>query len=751
MHTTSENGSGKPKPAALSLLASERPRNVSWVQAAGLLFGDWGTSRLYVLGLAFLFAGRTSFWLICLMSLLILAVGWAYSQICRIYPDGGGVYTAAKHKSRTLAVVGALLLFADYTVTASLSVLDAFHYFGLPLQKHAQVAESSAAANTSDTSKVNDARDAIITESDSAHTADLPALPPDVTIPADLKHVKYDADNKQLKVDGTLTADEALELTELSNDSAWQHAVHKLYRESQPEEFLAWDSPGLWAIVAIAVIGLFNLMGPKHTGGFAIFAAVGMVFITLLITCFALLSGKIDWHNIHFGTLHHPPGEMWVAFVSIVLALSGVEAIANLTGVMRKPVAHTARKAIWVVALEVAVFNIILALFMLAIFPLDRQAHVNDMLAFLTHFYVGPWGAWPVRIVGGLLLLSAGNTAITDMISVQYLMARDGELPQVLVKLNRFGVPWLPAIVAASVPILVLLISHDLEALAALYAIGVVGAVAINVTLCSTHPRLRRMHRKVPMVLLGIVLLAIWVTLACTKLHALVFVTVVMIVGLSARAATKHFATRKGAKPSLLRQAIAEQLTAEALMKPKILMATYGSDVLARPALQDCKEKDYTLVVCFIRQVSLSYKYEAKQKLTIDTDLAALRVFAKILDVAHELGVSVIPVYDTGPDAAELLAETAAMLGCEKVLIGTSRQGAIYHLFKGTFQRRLESILPPEIPVQVISPPPPPAPPKPAGESTEPPKDHQEPPQLGPPAEPPKGAEQPQPAPVGHS
>ena len=39
------------------------------------------------------------------------------------------MYTAAKAKSTTLAVIGALLLFADYTVTASLSALDAFHYF----------------------------------------------------------------------------------------------------------------------------------------------------------------------------------------------------------------------------------------------------------------------------------------------------------------------------------------------------------------------------------------------------------------------------------------------------------------------------------------------------------------------------------------------------------------------------------------------------------------------------------------------
>jgi len=38
-------------------------------------------------------------------------------------------------------VVGALLLFADYTVTASLSALDAFHYFGLGHQTHAKVDE----------------------------------------------------------------------------------------------------------------------------------------------------------------------------------------------------------------------------------------------------------------------------------------------------------------------------------------------------------------------------------------------------------------------------------------------------------------------------------------------------------------------------------------------------------------------------------------------------------------------------------
>ncbi len=652
--------------------------NVGWIQAAGLLFGDWGTSRLYVLGLAFLFAGRTSFYLICLMSVLILAVGWAYSQICRIYPDGGGVYTAARSKSRTLAVVGALLLFADYTVTASLSVLDAFHYFGLPLQKHEQIAEAKAAAATDDHTKTSiaDAGDAVKTGQAEGHTADLPELPPGIQFPADLHRlVHYDTEEKQLVFNGRMFDAERDELLHCSSDPAYTSAVMKIYSESQPEGLFAWDSPGLWAVIAIGVIGLVNMFGPKHSGGFAIFAAIGMIGITLLIAGAAAISGKVNWTHIHFGTLDHSPAQMWVAFVSIVLALSGVEAIANLTGVMKKPVAHTARKAILVVALEVAIFNIILAFFMLAIFPLDRNAHVNDMLAFLSSYYLGPWGEWPVRIVGGLLLLSAGNTAINGLMSILYIVSRDGEIPGIFQQINRFGAPWVAGIVATAVPILVLLISHDLESLAALYAIGVIGAVAINVTLCAGHPRLRRMRRKVPMLLLGIVLLAIWVTLACTKLHALAFVTIVMVIGLSARAITKWAAKRGGDKPSLLRQAIAEQLSSENLMKPKVLLGTYGSDVLAAAALEEAKKGGLTLVVCFIRQISLSHLHDGMQRLNIDTDLAALRVFSRILSLAHDMGVSVVPIYDTGPDAAELIAENAAMLGCERVFIGTSRQG----------------------------------------------------------------------------
>src|SRR5262245_15885047 len=160
MHTTSTETAPEQKalPPALAMLSGERPRNVGWFSAAGMLFGDWGTSRLYVLGIAFLVAGRTSFWLIAMMSGLILAVGWAYTQICRIYPDGGGVYTAARQRSALLGVVGALLLFADYTITASLSALDAFHYFGLGQHTAAVVASEDAGSTVILESKPSEAQ-----------------------------------------------------------------------------------------------------------------------------------------------------------------------------------------------------------------------------------------------------------------------------------------------------------------------------------------------------------------------------------------------------------------------------------------------------------------------------------------------------------------------------------------------------------------------------------------------------------------
>src|ERR1043166_7738453 len=97
-----------------------RPRNLDWKRAAALLYGDWGTSKAYVIGLAFVAAGFSSLPIILAVCAVTALVGINYIVICRHFPDGGGVYSSARSQGRLLAVVGALVLVADLTVTAAL-------------------------------------------------------------------------------------------------------------------------------------------------------------------------------------------------------------------------------------------------------------------------------------------------------------------------------------------------------------------------------------------------------------------------------------------------------------------------------------------------------------------------------------------------------------------------------------------------------------------------------------------------------
>src|SRR5436190_9622113 len=119
-----------------------RPRNVDWKRAAALLYGDWGTSKAYVIGLAFVAAGFSSFPIILAVCALTAVVGYNYIIVCSHFPDGGGVYSAARKQSRFLASAGALLLVANFIVTAALSGWAAVSYLGIS-SEHARLSTAA--------------------------------------------------------------------------------------------------------------------------------------------------------------------------------------------------------------------------------------------------------------------------------------------------------------------------------------------------------------------------------------------------------------------------------------------------------------------------------------------------------------------------------------------------------------------------------------------------------------------------------
>jgi amino acid transporter/nucleotide-binding universal stress UspA family protein len=579
----------------------ERPRNLKWYHAGPLLFGDWGTSRLYVLGLAFYFAGHASLFYIGAMALLVIGVGWAYTIICRNFPDGGGVYSAAKRTNHIVALVGGLLLVTNFSVTAALSGFEAFRYLGL-----------------------------------------------------------------------------------------------------NPE----WSV--LATIASILLLGGLNAVGSAKAGAFALVVAVGSIATTFVLAAFCLPSLPDAQ-----GVLHLPvgrPTEQWMSFVGIVLALSGVEVVANMTGIMVQPVRQTAKKTIWPVVAEVTILNLVLGLAMNAI-PnvIENQGdheYRDAMLKIVAEHYIGPGFAMFSSFLFALLLLSAVNTAILGLVSIQYAMARDGELPGPFTTLNRFGVPWICLVASCGLACLVVGFTGDLETLAELYAIGVIGAIAINLGLCTIDRRVDSLiSERVGMGLVAFVLRCIEVTIIVTKPHATLFAGSVIVGGLVLRTVAVRVRARRVPVPvEVVPEAEVVPLLARLRQRvgpikpdaPRVMAAIRGPTKLVDFALEFARLKKATLFMINVREVAVPPGEQVMMP-GLEEDPRAVELIEKVMAKGKELGVQVYPIYGVSTDAADVILDFAVSYNVSTLMMGVTRELAVVRALRGNILRAIARRLPREI------------------------------------------------------
>src|SRR5262249_7846458 len=140
-----------------------------------------------------------------------------------------------------------------------------------------------------------------------------------------------------------------------------------------------------------------------------------------------------------------------------------------------------------------------------------------------------------------------------------YMMAQDGEMPRRLARLNSHGVPMIPLIAAVAIPILVLATTKNFEALAGLYAIGVVGAIAVNLGSCTFNFHLDlKWYQRLIMGLTFLVLSAVELTIAKTKADALFFAACVLGAGYALRAYSHKVS---GLRTMTVSRQIAEMVT----------------------------------------------------------------------------------------------------------------------------------------------------------------------------------------------
>ncbi len=586
------------------------------------MYGDWGTSKAYVIGLAFAVAGYASFWLIAAMCVLTALVGLNYMVICRLYPDGGGVYASVRHRSEIISIVGAFLLIADYLVTAAISSLSAFQYLGVP----------------------------------------------------------------------------------------------------HPEKFAA---------ASILIIGLLNLLGPKQTGGLAFLISIPTAIVVVVLGLFSL--PHLGTALGHLQPLHGTFGQNWAGFVGIVLALSGVEAIANATGVMKLDpgasdenpcVVKTSTPAILIVMVEVCLFTALLGL---AMHALDGLQIVNGdvnapgaegvrdyMLRYMGEMFasgaLGPMlghaFGFLVSIVFGLLLLSAANTAIVDLIAIQFLMSRDREIPTLFQRLNKWGVPSAGMLLATLIPMLLVIVVKDMSGLADLYAVGVVGAIATNLGATSTDRKLSiKTWERTLMFGTFLVMAAIEISLLIDKPNARYFAVTILAVGLILRGLVQERRMKKQALPERLPVDFAAPKPAFApastsVGAESILCAIRGAGRTLDFALREARKTDSRLYLLFVREQPFMTEQDSKRKWQEDPGASAVFAEAKKKSASEQLPLF---CYAVSPSAAETIVDVAAMLGASRVILGAPQRSALINLLRGNVIREVSNSLPEEIDLLVYA------------------------------------------------
>jgi len=631
--------------AKVAVFQTDRPRNVNKFQAAAILYGDWGTSKIYLVGLAFALAAYSSFWLVLAVSILNILVGLNYILICKYYPNGGGVYASVRHRSEILALLGAFFLLCDYMITMAIGAVSAFSYLGI-------------------------------------------------------------------------------------------------------------DRPELWAMGAIGAIGILNFFGPRHMGNLAFLVTASGVVVVLVLAMLVLPSIGLAWDKLQ--PFQGGPRLAWIDFVGVVVALSGVEAIANMTGVMKldkgstsknPSVLKTSTPALVAVMLEVSIFT---ALFSLAVNLLPGMVISGDevsapgypnvrdaMLRYMGESYCAPLFAAPychifgliLTFVFGVLLLSGINTALIASSSLLFIMSKDGQIPAFFSTINRFGVPKISLLLSILSTIAVLIFVHDMLSLANLYAIGFVGAIATNLGSTSTDFKLPlKPYERSFMFGTFLVMAAIELTLFIEKPHARMFVITVIAVGLLLRGLAQERRRKRGTVDLTFQTDSMARLSKEAMItqgriKEKAIVQIpvhdYQAEVFAPEhistgsilcavthvgkslefALQWSRMSNQKLYVLFIREQRTFIPQD--EEFSWLEDQQACETFEYALSFFKEPNFTYL--YTVSDHPSVNIVDYAQSLNVCNVIVGMSRRSQFWQFVRGDTVTQVFKSLPKTIDLIIVS------------------------------------------------
>jgi nucleotide-binding universal stress UspA family protein len=269
-------------------------------------------------------------------------------------------------------------------------------------------------------------------------------------------------------------------------------------------------------------------------------------------------------------------------------------------------------------------------------------------------------------------------------------------------KLNRFGVPIYPLILATIFPMIVLVFVNDVASLVDLYAVGFVGAIATNLGVNAydkTIPMTRK--ERYLMWVTFIIMIFVEMTLFFIKPNARRFAIYILAGGLVLRAFVieqrqKQWATKK---VKLRHASLYSDDTRVPLHYGAFLCAVKTIGKTLNFALQEAKHYEQPVYILFVREQQIITEEDRSRTWLDDDD--ACRIFDYAKESSHEITIKFFYAISNSP--AETIADMAKDLHVSRVILGRPRQSAMIQLLRGNIVQEVSEILSPQIDLLVIS------------------------------------------------
>ena len=225
------------------------------------------------------------------------------------------------------------------------------------------------------------------------------------------------------------------------------------------------------------------------------------------------------------------------------------------------------------------------------------------------------------------------------------------------------------------------------------------------------------------MLILAVLMIGIWVTVAYEKPRALIFAGSIVGVGLLARWVTRNYSkvgewmlspagfplvvplekkqlavgdsTSPAPADALPVSPFSFAQTSPSQSKKRVMVASRGNPKLLRFAFEYAKAQQAEVWVVFIRYIAVDVGPARPTDVAADNEAQQLNQLAE--QIAAEFGVTWRFVYATSNDIADTVLDIAATHAVDVLVLGSTRRGALWKVMKGDVIQKVAELLPESI------------------------------------------------------